>query len=160
MKKGRYWLTTICLTLTAALLLPGCTTQLPENLLPWTTPSWQAWEWQPVYNEGSPLNIHAVYNDPGTYWEELSPEKIAALTPSVKMDWMKISGDGRYYNDGTPFYLVLEITTRGEPVCVLMGEHDPCVMYEQETAEVTKCANVEYRLYRMDESGQKIRLEL
>lgn len=159
MKKGRFWLTTICLVLTATLLLSGCTVQLPENILPWNPPSWQAWEWQPVYNEGSPLNIHAVYSDPGTYWEELSEEKIAALTPSVKMDWMQISGDGRYYNDGTPFYLVLEIKTRGEAVYLLIGEHDPCVMYEQESAEVTQCAGVTYRLYRQNQNDREFRLE-
>lgn len=164
MKKGRFWLTTICILLAAALLLPGCTAKQPEETTEGQSQTTQIprpqWRWEPIYNNGTAFNIDiAAPEIPGLYWEELSLEKLAALTPSVKMDWMRIGGKSYHYPNGTLCYVALDIITRANVVHLYMGKYHPGVRYEYDKADVSWCRNVPYRLYEQQTAEDESRLE-
>ena len=110
----------LCLLLIAAVLRPG----LPPIVPPVQTDPTEAtdaqpllpgdagWSWEPVFNTAQDYLEAETIPLPGYFTEELDAQRLEAVLPSVRMEWMQFFGDKVGFNgEGTAVDVQLRVRT-------------------------------------------------
>lgn len=117
------------------------------------TPSLPSTDWAVYYNEPTGSLDAARKYIPGYFTEELSEQKLAAISPAKLADWMTLSGRAGFDGDGNPLEAFLNVSTPlpDTEISIIITKdilfRDYLLLDEPVSSF---CNGVEYRIYQGD----------